>query len=111
MCFFVSIATPLVTPTLSPRIGTTSSTTASVPFSVANGYISFSSDSLTRSTSEPDDGFITLSLTIIRTGGFGTATVTWTTSAVGDSTFDASDVGVAAAQVTINNGQLVQLYY
>lgn len=98
-------------PTLSPRIGSTSSITASIPFSVASGYISFSSNSLTRSTSEPDSGFITLSLTIVRTGGFGTATVTWTTSAVGDSTFDASDVGVVAAQKTINNGQLMQLYY
>lgn len=100
--FFV--VTPLVTPS-SPRIiSSLSSITATIPFSAANGYISFSSSSLYQTVSEPDSSFSELTLTLIRTGGFGTAIVSWTTEPVSDSTFSVDDIGINSGFATISNG-------
>lgn len=97
------LVTPLVTPS-SPRIGESSSLTTIVPFSAASGYISFTSESLSRSVVEPDIGFNTVSLTIQRAGQFGIATVTWTASSSSGSTFTSDDIGINAAQVSLSNG-------
>lgn len=56
---------------------------------------------------EPDSGISisTVPLTVTRTGSFGTATVTWTISAVSSSPgADIMDIGANAGQVVIPNG-------
>ena len=100
-----TVGIPLVTPTLSPHIGDTNYLTTVVPVSVASGFISFSLDSITRSVSEPDSGFQAVSLTVVRTGEFGNATVVWSAAAASGSSFSADDVIVSVATVTISNGK------
>lgn len=55
--------------------------------------------------SEPDSGISTVALTVTRTGSFGTATITWTISAVSSSPgASILDIGANAGQVVIPNG-------
>ena len=101
---------PLVTPTNSPRIGPRSEAYISIPESAANGYISFSQSSLT--TFEPeDDGFgSSLSLTLTRTGAYGTATITWMVVSI---TTDSNDLGTSSGITLIENGSrhLLQILF
>ena len=90
--------------TSSPTVGNVNSLTATVPFTAASGFISFSSNSVTRTVQEPESGFETVQLSIFRGGTFGTATVTWTTLPLGDSSFTPADVLSSAAVVIINDG-------
>ena len=92
---------PLVTPTNSPRIGPRSEAYISIPESAANGYISFSQSSLT--AFEPEDGgFGSLSLTLTRTGAYGTATITWMVVSI---TTDSNDLGTSTDMTVIENGK------
>ena len=100
---------PLVTPTNSPRIGPRSEAYISIPESAANGYISFSQSSLT--AFEPEDGgFGSLSLTLTRTGAYGTATITWMVVSI---TTDSNDLGTSSGITLIENGSrhLLQILF
>ena len=97
---------PLITPTLSPRIGPGSVVTVTVPFEAANGYISFAVGSLDVSVMEPLAGNAPINLNVTRSGGFGSATVTWNAVAAPGSTLDTTaDIVPNSGQAIIGNGK------
>ena len=99
---------PLITPTLSPRIGSGSVVTVMVPFEAANGNISFAANSLTTEVMEPIEGTTPVILNIMRTGGFGTAMVSWNAAATAGSTLDTiADIVPSSDVVIIGNGKEV----
>ena len=92
---------PLVTPTNSPRIGPRSEAYVSISAAVANGFISFAPASLSVSVDEAGDFASTISLTLSRSGAYGTASVSWTVTSI---TTDDNDLGTTGAVATIQNG-------
>ena len=103
-----AVAMPLITPTLSPRIGSASVVTVTVPFEAANGNISFAASSLDLEVMEPIVGTAPVVLNVMRTGGFGMATVSWNAAPAAGSTLDTiADIVPNSGIVAIGDGKRV----
>ena len=88
----------------SPRIGTRSSLLISVPQEAANGKISFASQSLMVTTTEPETGLTPVMLVITRSGFSGDATVFWSATGISPDFNLTSDIVGTGATVTIPSG-------
>ena len=90
----------------SPRIGPRSEVLVSVPITAANGYTSFSPESLQVMVEEPLLPS-PVQLRVSRDGAYGEANVTWGITLL-DATLE--DIGITAGVVTIPHGEICRVF-